>query len=339
MERTRLAYTAMWVPTTELRVTHATPIPGGGISAVVKQGTFTLGVITIENGHPTLEMTAADRATMEHFADRCRTADGEPVPQATVWQQLVMERLYAEHITRVEGTLGCVAVRAVHTTGTITLHLVADLGPDGHIDPAVFTPTVEHAEAWVNNQWMPVRPQTMSEPCTDRITLPHTGIRIPAWDRAWIETNDDGPVWSATVWINQTRLGRIIEDGQGGVELHCASASGRTAWEMYALMCCNTQGAPLTSGELVDALVVEHTTNQQLQDALRHRRYLVRLTTASGGPGLIEIPHTVGPYPDYDHAREAALNPAPHEDTVSVELWTGPGEWIRIDPPTGEDTP
>lgn len=346
MEHTRLPYTEMYVPTPHLRVTHATPIPGGRVSAVVKEKNHTLGVITIDAGQPRLEMAAKDIKKMERFADRCSNADGEPLPRSTVWQQLVMERLYDQHITRAQHEeRPCVAVRAIHTTGLISLHVVEapgpiGPGPEGHIDGRVFTDTVVRAEVWMACQWLPVRSlgaESHLVPETERITLPHTGIRIPARNRMWMQITDDGPGWSAMVWIDKVPLGRATEDGQGGLEFHCDTSSGHKAWYLYALMSQNPDGAPLTSGELLEALVGEHTTNRQLKRALRHHRYVVRLETASGGPGLIEIPDTTDAYPDYNRAREAALNMRLPEDTVNLELWAGAVGWVPVLPAPTDD--
>jgi hypothetical protein len=162
----RLSHTGICVPHTDIRVTYVTPTGvGEGVSAVVKDGNRTLGVITISarRDSVSLEMTKADRRVLERFADQCRDSDNQKLPQAQVWDLLVAERHYQQAIEEAQREQRFL-MRTFSRTGLPQLHSV---GAEGPVPPGAelqvcatveLGPEVIRAEAWLHGRWVQIRP-------------------------------------------------------------------------------------------------------------------------------------------------------------------------------------
>ncbi|WP_160050820.1 hypothetical protein [Nocardiopsis sp. FR4] len=163
-----LPHTGMRVPHTGIRVAYVTPTGvGEGMSAVVKDGNRTLGVITISarRDFASLEMTQKNRRILERFADQCRDRDGRPLPHGEVCDLLVAERHYQQEVEEAQREQR-VLMRTFSRTGPPELHSVGAQGPvppgaELQVCAAVeLGPDVVRAEAWLNGQWVQVHPVT-----------------------------------------------------------------------------------------------------------------------------------------------------------------------------------
>lgn len=169
MEYNQLPHTGLRVPAThaDIAVTSTTELPNGdGLSAVIRRGSQTLGVITIFEGfmRVRLEVTSKDRRMLERCAERCRDRDGHPLPSAEVWDLLVAERRYQQAIDDAQREQRVLA-RVFHEGEAVTLHSIGAYGPvlpgwerlaclDVH-----YGPDVERVEAWIDDQWTQIFPE------------------------------------------------------------------------------------------------------------------------------------------------------------------------------------
>lgn len=340
-----LPYSELFTPHT-LSVVSTERLPDGGVSArLVDQRAREreIAIITVDaDGTVSLSCRDEDRARLKQFAGRCRGRFGERLPREAVWQKVAMEELYEQAVAEAEqadSRVPQVAVRALHRTGTITLHQVEapgpiGLGPELQIEPDVFTRTVERAEAWMANQWVRVYPlRTDRKPKPIRRTqLPHTGVWVPLAFPAEIELDDshvhpEGS-WEMFVWIAGHPMGRASRSGDYVTFTEHAPGAMKVV-DYFTLASLGPEHECFSSKEeLLEMLFAEEFTARALRKALSHGDHLLRIHTEQGVE-LRELPDQgVRGEMDYTQARADALAQLP-DYAVKAEMWTEHG-WVSL---------
>ncbi|MYS37217.1 hypothetical protein K388_07462 [Streptomyces sp. KhCrAH-43] len=178
---------------------------------------------------------------------------------------------------------------------------------------------------------------------TDLLQLPHTGLHVPhnryvLTDFQQMKTRC-GIAYNATVHDGERCVGVIENEGNGGgTWLYPATAVDRQAVHDFAAA-SRMNGEPLSEEEVLDHLITEHETAQEVAKCARRRASLIRgfeedgmlAATASVSVPPVWLDRTDSPF----LPRIARDLEASHPDVASWEFWTG-DQWKRINLPIAD---
>ncbi|MFI8944172.1 hypothetical protein [Streptomyces syringium] len=169
---------------------------------------------------------------------------------------------------------------------------------------------------------------------TDLIKLPHTGLHVPH-DRYTLAdfqqmTTLCGIAYNATVHEGERCVGVIENQGNGGgTWFFPATAADRRAVHAFAAA-CRMDGEPLSEEQVLDHLITEHETAQDVAKCARRRASLLRGFNEGGEPGVSIIASAPPVWLDRADSpflpRLARDLKASAPDVAAWELWTG-GQW------------
>ncbi|MBD2829859.1 hypothetical protein ID875_20970 [Streptomyces globisporus] len=179
---------------------------------------------------------------------------------------------------------------------------------------------------------------------SDLIKLPHTGLHVPH-DRYTLADLRQmltrcGIAYNATVREGERYVGTIENQGNGGgTWLIPASAADRQAVHDFATI-CRMEGEPLSEEDVLDHLVTEHETAQEVAKCEKKRASLIRGTEEDGMPAAML---TVGIPPVWLDRADSPFLPkivrdlkVRDPDVAVWEFWTG-GDWKQLDLSTVTD--
>ncbi|WP_371801463.1 hypothetical protein OHA38_43550 (plasmid) [Streptomyces sp. NBC_01732] len=179
---------------------------------------------------------------------------------------------------------------------------------------------------------------------TDLINLPHTGLRVPH-DRYTLAdfqqmTTRCGIAYNATVNEGKRCVGVIENQGNGGgTWFHPATAADHRAVHDFAAA-CRMDSEPLSEEEVLDHLITEHETAQEVAKCARRRATLLRGFDEDGGP-VVSI--AIGAAPTRLARADCPFLPrlardlkASDPDVAVWEFWTG-DQWKPLSLPAATD--
>ncbi|MFD4320563.1 hypothetical protein [Streptomyces sp. NPDC058548] len=177
---------------------------------------------------------------------------------------------------------------------------------------------------------------------TDLIKLPHTGLHVPH-DRYTLSnlqqmTTSCGIAYNATVHDGERCIGIIENEGNGeGTYFSPVTYADRFDVHAFAATCW-MEGGPLSEEDVLDHLITEHETAQQVvKYALRDDASLLRgfdedgspaITIAIGTP-LVWLDRADSPFLPQIARDLKASDP----DVAAWEFWTG-DQWEPLSLPT-----
>ncbi|WP_432830802.1 hypothetical protein [Dactylosporangium sp. CA-092794] len=189
------------------------------------------------------------------------------------------------------------------------------------------------------------------EPAMTRVTLPHTGIRVPDPTLRVMSYQElptpDGVAYTATVQWGRVPVGAIHNEGAGGATSFWPSAGSTFGHRRLAEFVAASRGAdgrPLTEEALLEELVTEYEHAGHVASATRTGRSPVRLRAPLGADeGLDAVYSTAGHHtaakvttPAQRDALTAQLERLTVVDGAWWQLWTGQA-WEDLTTPQQHD--
>lgn len=175
---------------------------------------------------------------------------------------------------------------------------------------------------------------------TELIKLPHTGLHVP-YDRYTLAnlqqmTTRCGIAYNATVHEGERCIGIIENEGNGGgTWFSPATYADRLAVHEFAAA-CRMDGGPLSEEDVLDHLITEHETAQQVAKYARRRASLLRGFDEDGSPA---ITIAIGTPPVWLDRADSPFLPqiardlkASDPDVAAWEFWTG-DQWKPLSLP------
>ncbi|MEV4042856.1 hypothetical protein [Streptomyces sp. NPDC049744] len=179
---------------------------------------------------------------------------------------------------------------------------------------------------------------------TDLTKLPHTGLHVPH-DRYTLAdfqqmTTRCGIAYNATVHEGERCVGVIENQGNGGgTWFFPATAADHRAVHEFAAA-CRMDGEPLSEEEVLDHLITEHETAQQVAKCARRRASLIRGYEEDGLPA---VTIAIGTPPVWLDRADSPFLPrvardlkASDPDVAVWEFWTG-DQWKPLNLPAVTD--
>ncbi|MET8823967.1 hypothetical protein [Streptomyces rochei] len=179
---------------------------------------------------------------------------------------------------------------------------------------------------------------------TDLIKLPHTGLHVPGNRYTLADfqqmTTRCGIAYNAAVREGERCVGVIENQGDGGgTWFYPATAADHRAVHDFAAA-CRMDGEPLSEEEVLNHLITEHATAQEVAKCARRRESLLRGYEEDGLPVItiaIGAPPVWLDRPDSPFLSRLARDLKVSDPDVAVwEFWTGE-RWKRLSLPVITD--